>query len=192
MRTRVFEYHNYKIKYTNCIDNWHNWIGGKMSEQQPPSNPPGNNPENQPPVPPPPYSDWREQRRSEREAFRSQSAAWRAQRRAAGYPGGAWIGGVILVILGLIFLVQNVSGLQLANWWALFILIPAFGALWGAWNAYQANGRFSAGARSSAIFGIALILLAAAFLFNVSLSLYWPLALILVGILLLVNALLPV
>ena len=162
-----------------------------MSNQQTPANHPGDNPENRPPEPPPAYSDWREQRRAERQAFHAQKAAWRAQRHAAGYPGGAWIGGVILVVLGIIFLLQNVSGLHLENWWALFILIPALGSLWSAWNTYQFNGRLTTGARSSAIFGIALILLTGAFLFNISLSIYWPMALILVGILLLVNALLP-
>lgn len=39
---------------------------------------------------------------------------------------GTWIPGIVLIGLGLIFLVQEYFGYQIHNWWALFILIPAF------------------------------------------------------------------
>ena len=39
----------------------------------------------------------------------------------------SWIGGVILVFLGVLFLLQNIGWLARdGNWWAVFILIPAF------------------------------------------------------------------
>jgi len=51
------------------------------------------------------------------------------ERREMG--GSTWIAGVILVVLGGIFLVRNTGILNYSftNWWALFILIPALGSL---------------------------------------------------------------
>ena len=66
--------------------------------------------------------------------------------RAAGATGaepavGSWAIGVIVIVLGVIFLAKNLgwTGPEWAfdNWWALFILIPAFGSLAGAWRAYR-------------------------------------------------------
>jgi hypothetical protein len=44
------------------------------------------------------------------------------------HPGryGAWIPGVALIGLGIVFLIQNYLGREIHNWWALFILIPVF------------------------------------------------------------------
>ena len=36
----------------------------------------------------------------------------------------AWIAGGVLILVGIVFIVRNVSGLYFDNWWALFILIP--------------------------------------------------------------------
>ena len=41
----------------------------------------------------------------------------------------AWIAGGVLILIGIVFIVQNVAGVTLNNWWALFILIPAIGLL---------------------------------------------------------------
>ena len=50
-----------------------------------------------------------------------------------------WIWAVVLIVLGLVFLVQNLTGFTLDNWWALFILIPAVAAFANAWRANQHN-----------------------------------------------------
>ena len=42
-----------------------------------------------------------------------------------------WVPGVILIGLGVIFLLNNITGFSIDNWWALFIFIPAIGALAG-------------------------------------------------------------
>src|SRR5512137_1892101 len=56
--------------------------------------------------------------------------------------GGAWVMGAILIIIGIVFLLQNMNVFILNNWWALFILIPAVGAFGAAWRSYQdAGGR---------------------------------------------------
>ena len=134
------------------------------------------------------YSDWREQRRAERAAWRDQRHQMRADMRNG--PGG-WVVGAVLIALGVLFLLQNAGFFTMVNWWALFILIPAFISFSNAFNSYQANGRLTAAGRGSLTGAIFLTLLSAVFLFGFNLGVYWPLLLILGGILLLVNAVLP-
>ncbi len=129
----------------------------------------------------PGYIDPREQRRRERELRRQA----RGSRR-----GGGWLGGAVLILLGVIFLLANTGIFSLKNWWALLILIPALGAFAGAWNGYQdSGGRLTAGVRGSLFGGLILVLITAVFLFDLS-SLFWlwPALLILAGVGLLVNA----
>jgi uncharacterized membrane protein len=86
-----------------------------------PDSSPKSQPSGTPPsTPPPAYSDWREQRHAECQARREAH-----RQRHAGRPYG-WIGGAILILLGGVFLLQNLNIPFLANWWALFILLPAF------------------------------------------------------------------
>jgi hypothetical protein len=151
-----------------------------------PQNPPSSNP---PPTNPPgsgqpPYQDWRDMRRAERAERRAERHAMRG-----GYYG--WIGGVILILLGAVFLLQNLTGFSLDNWWALFILIPAFGAFATAWNNYRSNGSLTSAGRGSLIGGFILTLIAGAFLFNLDLGNLWPVILIIIGLAILANALLP-
>ena len=71
----------------------------------------------------------------------------------------------------------------LANWWALFILIPACWAFVAAWESYQNNGRLTRGGAGSLVGGALLTLLALVFLFNLDFDLFWPLLLIAGGVL---------
>jgi hypothetical protein len=114
----------------------------------------------------------------------------RAERREARGSFG-WIGGIILILAGVVVLAQNLTGFSLDNWWALFILIPAFGAFATAWNNYRVNGRLNSAGRGSLIGGAILTLISLAFLFNLDFGNIWPLILIVVGLLILSNALLP-
>ncbi len=128
----------------------------------------------------------------ERERWRSQRRAMREERRAQRRGTGAWIGGAVLILLGLVFLAQNSGLLFLHNWWALFFLIPALGAYATAFGMYRASDyRFTYAVRGSLFGGIFFTLLAGAFLFNVAAGLFWPLILILIGVALLVNFALP-
>jgi len=52
---------------------------------------------------------------------------------------GAWIPGVALIGLGLVFLIQNYLGREIHNWWALFILIPVFFTLERGYASLQAK-----------------------------------------------------
>ena len=128
----------------------------------------------------PEYLDRHEQRRRERELRRQ--ARW--SRR-----GGGWFGGAVLILLGIIMLMQNAGIFHSQNWWALFILLPAFGAFAAAWDRYQeSGGRLNAAVRGSLFGGLILTLVTFAFLFNVNGVLFWPALLILAGLGLLVNA----
>jgi hypothetical protein len=113
----------------------------------------------------------------------------REERWAARGTGGAWVGGAILIVLGLVFLMQNLGVLALNNWWALFILIPAIGSFTAAWRTYQnAGGRLTAASRGSLIGGLVLTMIAAVFLFNLNWAWFGPVLIILAGIGLLLNA----
>ena len=108
----------------------------------------------------------------------------RAERRAARGGVSPWLGGAILIALGLIFLAQNFHIATFQNWWAIFILIPAVGAFNTAWRRYQAaGGRLASDALSALVGGLILTIVALAFLFNLGLnaSLFWPVLLIIGG-----------
>ena len=111
----------------------------------------------------------------------------RAERRAHRHDATPWLGGVILIVLGLIFLAQNFGVATLNNWWALFILIPAVGAFSAAWRRYQAAGEsLTSDALGSLIGGLILTAVSLTFLFNLNLgsngNLLWPILLILGGV----------
>jgi hypothetical protein len=94
-----------------------------------------------------------------------------------------WLGGVVLIGVGLFFLLGNVFSVNLSgNWWAVFILIPAIYNLERAWRAYQSDGYLSEKARSSLIGGLLIGAVAFIFLFGLSFGDWWPLFLIIVGI----------
>ncbi len=130
---------------------------------------------------------------TEREQLREMRREERRERREK-YGGSApWIVGLIFIVIGIVLLAQN-FGYQvtyLQNWWALFILIPAVGALTTAWNMYRIDGRLTAASRGSLIGGIILLMVTITFLFGLNWALIWPLLLILGGAGLLLNALLP-
>jgi hypothetical protein len=96
-----------------------------------------------------------------------------------------------LILLGVTILLEYLGIPFLANWWALFILIPAFWAYVAAWNIYQDNSRLTRGGAGSLTMGILLTILALVFLLNVNVGLFWPLLLIVGGLVLLGTALLP-
>ena len=119
----------------------------------------------------------------------------RRQRREERFAGssrtGTWTAGLILILLGGMFLMRNMGNLSFpfTNWWALFILIPAIGAFDTALLAYRhAGSQWNAAARGSMGVGILLTLVATMFLFNLSWTYFGPALLILAGIGILVNA----
>lgn len=149
-----------------------------MNEQTPNQTP-------TPGTPAPTYRSWHEQRRAEHWARRE--ARWQ---RHAGRPYG-WIGGVFITLLGAIFLLENLGIPFLANWWALFIFIPAFWTYAAAWDNYKYHNQLTRGGTGSLTVGILLTILAFVFLFNLDAGLFWPVLLIVGGLVLLGTVLLP-
>jgi len=128
---------------------------------------------------------WREERRERREA----------RRAALGSPSkaGPLLAGLLLVILGAVFLLQN-SGyiaVTLRNWGALFILLPVIGSFDRAYRLYRAAGdQFTAQARGAALFGVVLLIVTFVVLFDLNWAIWGPAIIILLGLGLLLSAVL--
>ena len=113
----------------------------------------------------------------------------REQRLADPSRGGVWIVGLILILLGGMFLLGNMGiwTVPLINWWALFILIPAVGALSAAWRTYREEGRLNGAARGSLLVGLVLTFITFVFLFNISWTYVGPILIIVLGIAIMLN-----
>ena len=94
-----------------------------------------------------------------------------------------WLVGVVLIVLGGLFLLQN-AGLPvlIGNWWALFILIPAVAAFTAAWRLYQQSGRVTQQVVGLVMGGLVPLTIALIFLFNFDFGYAWPVLLVLLGI----------
>ena len=115
----------------------------------------------------------------------------RAERFADPSRRGSLIVGIILIVLGGMFLLQNMGSYSfpINNWWALFILISAFGAVERALYMYrEAGNQFTNQAVGSLLTGIVLTLITAGFLFNISWTYFGPTLLILAGLGILMNS----
>jgi len=104
-----------------------------------------------------------------------------------GFSSNLWIG-LVFIAGGAIVLLNQMGILSFElNWWALFILFPAFGALNGAYNRYRAtNNLFEMGVMMPALIGLFMVGLALSLLvdglFSINWGLLWPLVLILIGL----------
>lgn len=114
----------------------------------------------------------------------------REQRLADPSSAGTWVVGLILIVLGGMFLMRNTGtwDIPITNWWALFILIPAVGAFSSAWRIYQDAGRLTAPARSSFLVGLVLTFVTLMFLFEISWTYLGPVLIILVGAAIIFNS----
>ncbi len=96
---------------------------------------------------------------------------------------GAWVGAVVLIGLGVIFLLQNFGLFHIGNWWALFILLGTAGAWGSAWRIYQNNGhRITPAVTGAFIGGLFPLAVALIFLFNLNWGTIWPIFLIIAGV----------
>jgi hypothetical protein len=120
---------------------------------------------------------WREERWEHRQA----------RRAALGNPGKgvALIAGLLLVLLGIVFLLQT-SGyliIQLQNWGALFILIPVLALFDRAYREYRfAGNQLTPRASGTALVGIVLLIVMVVVLLNLNWAIYGPVLVILVGL----------
>jgi hypothetical protein len=91
-------------------------------------------------------------------------------------------GGLFLVLIGGALFVSRVLGIELENWWALFILMPAlvmFGVGWMIPR--RENGRFSFFSRLFFAAGLVVLVVAGMFLVNLDWSVWWPLMIVAPG-----------
>ncbi|MGH2582544.1 MAG: hypothetical protein ACRDFQ_06575 [Anaerolineales bacterium] len=100
-----------------------------------------------------------------------------------------WMPGIILILIGTIFLLRNLTGFELENWWALFILIPALGNFTRAVGLYRSSGQIDRGVRARLFWGLLLTTLSISFLLNLDVGFFWPVFVILAGLGLLLGAL---
>jgi hypothetical protein len=115
----------------------------------------------------------------------------RRQRRSERH-GYEWVGGVILIVIAVILIMRNLNMVTFTNWWAFFILIPALGSFETARQMYQQDGgRFTTRSRGSAFVGGILLVVTVTFLLNLNWVIVGPALLLLGGLGVLVNSLLP-
>jgi hypothetical protein len=103
-----------------------------------------------------------------------------------------WLIGIIFILIGVVFLIQNLTGIYINNWWALFIMIPALESFSRAWQTMQAaDGWVTSTARKSLIGGLVLTTIAAILFFNLNWVIFGPILLIVAGAAILLNVTLP-
>lgn len=105
--------------------------------------------------------------------------------RSPGSRYGALIPGLALILLGLVFLIQNYIGQEIHNWWALFILLPIFFTLERGYASLQAGRQ--AEAVGQLIGALVLIALIVIFIFDLPFGQLWPIFLIIGGLSLLAS-----
>ena len=114
--------------------------------------------------------------------------------RGTNHPSHIWIG-LVLIVGGAIILLNQLSILPFElNWWALFILFPAFGTLTRAYNRYRStNDVFEQGVMIPALVGLFMLFLFVSLFAgdatHLNLKVYWPIILIVLGLGLIVGRL---
>ena len=91
------------------------------------------------------------------------------------------IGGITLILLGGIFLLQQNRLLAFDNWWALFVMIPAVILFWTAWIRYGADG-WSPAVIGPLVGALAVTLAAVLLFFDLDWGRLWPVFLIIAGV----------
>ena len=114
----------------------------------------------------------------------------RAERRLQrmGNRSGSWGGGLLLIGLGALFLLQNSGAISWGRWWSLLILIPAIAAFTNSWKEYKVRGgQFTSRAIGSLISGLLLVMVMSAIMFNMDWGWVGPALLLLAGLVFLVR-----
>lgn len=102
-------------------------------------------------------------------------------------PSNLWIG-LVLIFAGAVILLNQLDILPFRlNWWALFALFPAFGALTRAVNRYRSTSDvFEMGVMIPALVGLFMLLLVVSLFagdaIDLNLRTYWPIILIVLGL----------
>jgi hypothetical protein len=111
----------------------------------------------------------------------------KSTRRGTNPPSHIWIG-LVFILGGTIVLLNQRDILPFElNWWALFILFPAFGTLTRAYNRYRStNDVLEMGVMIPALVGLFMLFLFVSLFTgdatHLNLKVYWPLILIVLGL----------
>jgi hypothetical protein len=99
------------------------------------------------------------------------------------WPGVPLVG-IGIVLVGVIFLARNFGwDFPLPDrWWALFVLIPAGGALVTAARLYNQDGRLSERAIGAATVGLLMLATALILFLDLDWGDWWPVMVIIVGL----------
>jgi hypothetical protein len=119
---------------------------------------------------------------------RQQRIERREERRSERESGGfSWMIGLILIVIGGLYLLQETGILPgFTNWWALFMLLPAAGVLSAAVGAYRRNGgQFTPDVIGLLVGASLFLVMTGFFLFGVNFTWFVPLFLIAAGLLIL-------
>ena len=94
----------------------------------------------------------------------------------------SWAIGIALILVGALFLLDtfDILNINLTNWWAVFLLVPGLNMTLSGWRRYGTTG--SKSGRRTGMWGMALIIMAFAFFFNIAWSWIFPVVLIGAGI----------
>jgi hypothetical protein len=104
-------------------------------------------------------------------------------RRHYGGEGASLVVGLILIVLGVVFFLQQSGYLALTeNWWAAFIYVGAVACFANAWRAYRSSDAFGPQATGSLTWGLVLTVVGSIFWFNLLWDVWWPAILIAVGV----------
>jgi low temperature requirement protein LtrA len=90
------------------------------------------------------------------------------------------IGGIVLICLGLVFMLQSYVSLP-ANWWTVFIYIPAAANLYFMFRSWKKEGRFTQAATGSLTGALVLTTVASIFALGLDWAKAWPAILISIG-----------
>lgn len=105
---------------------------------------------------------------------------WRPVRR--GGETASWVVGVILILLGAAFMLEQTGVVVLTgNWWSVFIYLGAAASFINAWRSYRARGEAGSSAGGSLTWGLVLTVVATIFLLDLEWNTWWPAILIAVG-----------
>ena len=107
--------------------------------------------------------------------------------RGTNQPSHIWIG-LVFIFGGAVILLNQLNILPFKlNWWALFALFPAFGALTRAVNRYRStNDVLEQGVMIPALVGLFMLVLSVSLFAgdatHLNLKVYWPIILIVLGL----------
>jgi hypothetical protein len=118
---------------------------------------------------------------SRRERRHQRSHRREARRGALGNAYAAVVG-LGLIILGIVFLLENAGILQYTSLWALFLFIPAAGSLVFAWKTYHDEGGLTVTVRREVMAGLVLAFVAALVMLNLDWVVIWPAFIIIAGL----------